>query len=94
MFAKQSKIAIFALLFSWVFTQYVVLHHQYSQEHIQQTEHSCIAHATDGDDLVIGSINSDQIPNFKSYRCAKAVSNYNLASLPSFQARAPPSFFS
>ncbi|PCJ49962.1 MAG: hypothetical protein COA74_04010 [Gammaproteobacteria bacterium] len=91
MFVKQYKIGVLAFLLSWVFAQYLVLHHELSEEHNQQTEaHFCITLISDKEDQITNSVNCFLVPNFENIKWFQVSTPVKIVSYYTFHARAPP----
>jgi len=91
MFAKQSKFSLFILLLGWVISQGLVLHHEYSEEHIQQTEnHFCLAQISNNDDMVAHDTDSFVILSSKNHSLFNFKTVDTFAYRITINARAPP----
>jgi len=91
MFAKQSKFSLIILLLGWVISQGLVLHHEYSEEHIQQTEnHFCLAQISNNDDMIEHDIDSVVTLGSNSHSFFNSKTTDIIAYRITINARAPP----
>ena len=85
------QISALALILSWLFAQNILLAHEYSSEHLSQTDsHICLAQINDNDDLMVGIA-----PIQQAVKASYFVSFQSVGYIPyqvsfGFQARAPP----
>ena len=87
---SRQFIAIVAAL-CWIFAQNISLDHQYTAEHLSQTDsHICLSFATDQDDFVVShSASAEKLEFVKTY-FIPLQNQVESCTHNSFRARAPP----
>ncbi|MBV1908192.1 MAG: hypothetical protein KUG78_02665 [Kangiellaceae bacterium] len=85
------QFAALALILSWIFAQNVQLQHEYSSEHLSQTEsHLCLSHVNDNDDLSLSSVNHSEITLLTESASSIAISCSTFSKTTAYHSRAPP----
>jgi hypothetical protein len=91
---QRQLIAILAAL-CWIFAQNISLDHQFTSEHLSQTDsHICLSFANDNDDVLVASSVTTELIEQNSCIFVNHSANVESSFKLSFNARAPPLLFS
>lgn len=85
------QIAALALIVSWIFAQNIQLQHEYSAEHLSQTDsHLCLSHVNDKDDLALSSVNYCELTKQAEIGPKFSISYSIVSTTTAYNPRAPP----
>ncbi len=88
---KSTQFIALTAALCWIFAQSISLDHQFTSEHLSQTDsHICLSFVNDNDDLLISDANEVELEKPSKVCPPSLASSTNLAESLSFQARAPP----
>jgi hypothetical protein len=91
---NRQFIALLAAL-CWIFAQNISLDHQFTSEHLSQSEsHICLSFANDNDDILVANSPTIELIKQQSSNIAQQQIVLGSPAQLGFQARAPPSLLS